>query len=192
MTKKTPLILFIAGLALFAAAFMFYQKSEEKKRETEALRELMQPPAGAADEYEPYEPEPEPAYDPTDITQTPPGITPFVFGSACAFNWGLQMRQYCEGGDAAILDTIEGIDQPEVMENLTQCLNEMIQRIDTYDDPNRRYIDSEVPLSEQSRKALACEMTGLYGASPVFDKGSIGYMIKEHVESGNISRLENR
>ena len=78
------------------------------------------------------------------------------------------------------------------MENLTMCLNEMIQRIDTYDDPNLRYIDSTVPLNEQSRKALACDMTGKYGDSPVFDLGSIGYMIKEHVESGNISRLEDR
>ena len=109
MTRKTPLILFIAGIALMIAAFMFYKKSEEIKRETEILRDLSQPSATPLSEVEAYEPEPEPAYDPTDITQTPPGITPFVFGSTCAFNWGLQMRQYCEGGDAAVLDTVEGV-----------------------------------------------------------------------------------
>ena len=78
------------------------------------------------------------------------------------------------------------------MRVLTRCLNEMMQRMDVYDDPNLRYIDSEIALNEANRKALACELTGHYGDSPVFDTGSIGYMIKEHVESGTISRLEKK
>lgn len=191
MKRIIPLILFIGGIILFAMAFMFYQKSESIKRETDALRDLTMPPSSVLEEPV-YEPEPEPEYDPNDINQTPPGVTPFVFGSVCAFNWGTQMRQYCEGGDNAALDIVEGTTQAEVMRDLTTCLNEMMQRIDVYDDPNLRYIDSEIPLDEANRKALACDMTERYGDSPVFANGSIGYMIKEHVESGNISRLENR
>lgn len=192
MKRLLPLSLFIGGLVLFGLAFMFYQESERTKSETDALRSLTAPSETYAESEPVYEPEPEPAYDPTDINQTPPGVTPFVFGSVCAFNWGTQMRQYCEGGDTAVLEIVEGTIQAEEMRNLTMCLDEMLQRIDTYGDPNLRYIDSEVPLDETNRKALACSMTEKYGTSPVFANGSIGYMIKEHVESGNISRLENR
>jgi len=189
MKRILPLLLLAGGIALFALAFMFYQKSERIKSETETLRSLTTPQESA---LEVYVPEPEPEYDPTDINQTPPGVTPFVFGSACAFNWGTQMRQYCQGGDGAVLDIVEGTTQAEVMANLTMCLNEMMQRMDVYDDPQLRYIDSEVPLDETNRKALACDMTEKYGDSPIFANGSIGYMIKEYMESGNISRLESR
>jgi len=192
MKRILPFFLLIGGIALFAIAFMFYQKSESIRKETEALRLLNQPATNYSDDHVPYEPEPEPEYDPTDINQTPPGVTPFVFGSMCAFHWGNQMRQYCGGGDSAILEIVEGTTQAEEMKTLKMCLNEMIQRMDVYDKPQLRYIDSEVPLNEANRKALACKMTGKYGDSPVFANGSISYMIKEHVESGNISRLENR
>jgi len=192
MRRLLPFMLLVSGVILFAIAFMFYQKSESEKSETNALRSLTTLPESQLEDNSVYEPEPKPAYDPTDIDQTPPGVTPFVFGSVCAFNWGTQMRQYCAGGDSATLEIVEGTTQAEEMGNLTMCLNEMIQRIDVYGDPNLRYIDSEKPLDETNRKALACDMTERYGDSSVFANGSIGYMIKEHVESGNITRLENR
>lgn len=191
MKRNLPIILFIGGIAFFALAIMFYQKSESLKSETDALRDLTLPPQSSTAPVLIPKPDAKPEYDPTDLNQTPPGVTPFVFGSTCAFNWGLQMRQYCEGGDNAILDIVEGTTQAEVMGDLTMCLNEMMQRIDVYDNPNLRYIDSEVPLDETNRKALACDMTERYGNSPVFELGSIGTMIKEHVESGNISRYED-
>jgi len=192
MKRLIPIVFLIAGVILFVFAFMFYQKSESLKRETDSLRSLATLPDSSVENNPVYEPKPEPEYDPSDITQTPPGVTPFVFGSICAFNWGEQVRQYCEAGDNATLDIVEGTTQTEEMADLIMCLNEMIQRIDVYNDPNLRYIDSEEPLDETNRKALACDMTQRYGDSPVFAEGSIGYMIKEHVESGNISRLENR
>jgi len=76
MKRILPLIILIGGVGLFAMAFMFYQKSESLKKETEILRELTEPTTDHNVD-EPYEPTPEPEYDPTDIDQTPPGVTPF-------------------------------------------------------------------------------------------------------------------
>jgi len=192
MKRILPLIILIGGVGLFAMAFMFYQKSESLKKETEILRELTEPTTDHNVD-EPYEPTPEPEYDPTDIDQTPPGVTPFLSHNECMFHWGTHMRQYCDGGDNAALELIEGgDDQAETLRTLKMCLNTLLHGIDSYSDRDMRPMDSLIPLDEVNRKALACKMTEKYGNSPAFADGSIYYMTKEHMESGNISRLENR
>ena len=73
----------IIHLIDIAIAFMFYQKSERIKRETDKLRELTMPPANSIEE-EIYEPAPDhPEYDPRDLDQTPPSITSFITTSVC-------------------------------------------------------------------------------------------------------------
>lgn len=169
-----------------------YQKAERAKRQTDTLREMMlQQNYPDRDEVVDEIP-PEPAYDPTDLDQTPPGATPFIPTAACFFDWGNHLRQYCDSGDAAPLELIEGgDDQTETMRVLTLCLNELLHQMDTY-KTDLRPMDSTVEQNEANRKDLACELTEAYGNSPVFDDGSVYYMVKQHVESGNIERLENR
>lgn len=182
----------IGGVILFALAFSFYQKSQRLEAETDALRELTMPKSIPA-VGEPAEQSPEPVYDPTDLDQTPPGVTAFNGSSVCLMHWGNHLRQYCAGGDGAALELIVGgDDQAETMRVLKMCLNEAIQRADAYHDRDMRPMDSMIPLDEENRKAIACDMTEQYGDSPVFNDGSIYYILKEHMESGNISRLENR
>ncbi len=189
---KAARILLALAILLFGVALFFFLQSQNKASETDALRDLMTPIYEAESSYEVYEPEPEPEYDPTDINQTPPGVEPFVGSSACSFSWGLQMRQYCEDGDAAIIDKIDEVTQEEAMADLTMCLNDYIQQKDAYGKRDMRPMDSEIPLTEMSRKAFACDLTARYGDSPVFDKTGIHSITKEHLESGNIKRLENR
>ena len=192
MKRLLPLLLFIGGFIFFAIAFMFYQKSERLKSETEALRSL-NASINSTEDQPAYEPPPEPVYDPADLDQTPPGVTPFIGTTVCLGHWGNHLRQYCAGGDDAPLELIEGgDDQAETMRILTMCLNELLQRKDAYDDIDMRPMDSPIPLNEESRKALSCEMVGKYGDNPIFNNASVYYMIKEDMESGNITRLENR
>ncbi len=191
MKRILPFILLIGGIILFALAFMFYQKSESIKRETDTLRELTMPPPNPIED-EVYEPTPEPAYDPADLDQTPPGIAPFITTSVCIVHWGNHLRQYCDGGDSAELEIVEGgYDQAETMRTLKMCLNDLVQRWETYKTDDRP-MDSPALLNESNRKAIACGMTQTYGNNPIFNDSSIYYMVKEHKESGNISRLENR
>lgn len=188
MIRILPLILLTGGVILFAVAFMFYQKSESIKRETDMLRELTLPPSTSIEDKV-YEPTPEPEYDPTDLDQTPPGITPFITTSICFMHWGNHLRQYCEGGDKAALELVEGGDQAETMRTLKMCLNDLVQRWETYKTDDRP-MDSPALLNESNRKTLACGMAGIYGDNPIFNDSSIYYLVKEHKESGNISRLE--
>lgn len=189
MKRILPLILLISGVILFAIAFMFYQKSERLKNETDVLRSITTPSADIGDAYEP---EPEPEYDPTDLDQTPPGVTPFIPTTLCYADWGNHLRQYCNGGDNSPLELIEGgSDQAETMRVLKLCLNELLHQMDTY-KTDLRPMDSDVEQNETNRQSLACDLTRRYGESPVFNDGSIYYMVKEHMESGNISRLESR
>lgn len=191
MKRILPIILLLAGITLFGLAFMFYQKSESLKSETDALRELTMPQS-YEDESPAYEPEPEPEYDPTDLDQTPPGVTPFHSTTVCLGHWGNHLRQYCDGGDNAALELIEGgDDQAETMRVLTMCMNELLHRMDAY-KTDFRPMDSQVALNEANRKSLACKLTGAYGDSPVFNDGSVYYMAKEHMEVSNIKRLEDR
>ncbi len=169
-----------------------YQKAERAKRETDTLRDLILQQTISEQEKVVVKIPTEPEYDPTDLDQTPPGVTPFIPTSACLMEWGNNLRQYCAGGDEAPLELIEGgDDQTESMRVLNMCLNELLHQMDTY-ETNLRPMDSTVVQNEANRKDLACKLTAAYGDSPVFDDGSIYYMVKQHVESGNIERLENR
>lgn len=95
-------------------------------------------------------------------------------------------------GTNSPLELIEGgSDQAETMRVLKLCLNELLHQMDTY-KTDLRPMDSEVEQNETNRQSLACDLTSRYGESPVFNDGSIYYMVKEHMESGNISRLESR
>ena len=191
MKRILPLFLLLGGVVLFAIAFMFYQKSESIKSETDALQNLTVPSANSYENEAVYVPEPEPEYDPTDLDQTPPGITPFITTSVCLAHWGNQLRQYCDGGDKADLEIVEGGDQAESMRTLKMCLNDLVQRWETYKTDDRP-MDSPALLNESNRKTIACGMTYAYGDNPIFNDSSIYYMVKEHKESGHISKLENR
>lgn len=192
MKNIVALILLAGGLALAYITWTGYQKAERAEREADALRELVVPSSDFTDDTSGSQPEPETAYDANDLDQTPPGVTPFIPTTVCYAEWGNHLRQYCEGGDSAALELIEGgDDQSESMRVLTLCLDELLHQVDAYKTDDRP-MDSEVELTEANRKALACELTSAYGDSPVFNNGSVYYMIKEHIESGNISRLENR
>lgn len=189
MKRILPISMLIGGAVLFAIAFMFYQKSESIKSDTDALRSIS---TGSTEIEAPYAPPPEPEYDAADLDQTPPGVTPFIPSSVCYADWGNHLRQYCTGGNNGPLELIEGgSNQAESMHNLKICLNASLQQIDTY-KTDLRPMDSKVEQNETNRKSLACELTKRYGDSPVFNDGSIYYIIKEHMESGNINRLESR
>jgi len=192
MKNIVALILLVGGVALAYITWTGYQKAERAQQQADALRELVVPSSDYSDDASPSQPEPEVAYDPADLDQTPPGVTPFIPTTVCYAEWGNRLRQYCEGGDSTALELIEGgDDQAESMRVLVLCLDELLQQIDTYETDDRP-MDSDVELSEANRKELACELTTAYGDSPVFNNGSVYYLIKEHMESGNISRLENR
>ena len=169
-----------------------YQKAERAKRQADTLREMILAQNYPDRDEVAVEIPAEPEYDPTDLDQTPPGITPFNPTSVCFMEWGNNLRQYCDGGDAAPLELLEGgDDQTESMRILNMCLNELLHQIDAY-ETDFRPMDSKVAQNEVNRKDLACKLTEAYGNSPVFDNGSVYYMVKQHVESGNIERLENR
>lgn len=192
MKKVFPLILIIGGLVLMGIVWTGYQKAERAKRQTDTLREMiLQQNYPDRDEVV-VEIPPESEYDSADLDQTPPGVTPFIPTSVCFADWGNHLRQYCAGGDEAPLELIEGgDDQAETMRIFNMCLNELLHQIDTY-ETDLRPMDSTVEQNEANRKDLACKLTTAYGNSPIFDDGSIYYMVKEHMESGNIERLENR
>jgi len=191
MKKVFPLILIVGGLVLLWIVWTGYQKAEQAKRQTNALRDLVIPQTYEQENIVAEQNE-EPEYDPTDLDQTPDGVTPFIPTTVCFAEWGNHLRQYCDGGDAATLELIEGgDDQSESMRVLTLCLDELLHQIDTY-KTDLRPMDSTVEQNEANRKDLACKLTSAYGDSPVFDDGSVYYMVKEHMESGNIDRLENR
>jgi hypothetical protein len=192
MSRRSLLFILLLAALLFGVAFYFYGEAQKQQREVDTLRELQLSMIDSIPEYEPIELEPEPVYDPTDLDQTPPGIMPFTPSSLCYTHWGLQVQQYCEAGNSAVLDIVEGDTQDSAMADLKMCLNDMIQRIDAYDKPDMRPMDSEIPLNEASRRSLACDLTGRYGERPIFETSSVAYMIKEDVESGSLSRLENR
>lgn len=194
MKRFAPLILLAVGIALFLLAFLFYQKSERIKSETDVLRAITTQAADIVEDaslYEP-EPEPEPDYDANDLDQTPPDVTPFLPSTVCYTMWGNQLRLYCGGGDNAALELVDGgDDQAETMRVLRLCLNDLVQQMDTY-ETDLRPMDSDVEQTEVNRQTLACDLTERYGDSPVFNDGSLYYMVKEHMESGNISRLSNQ
>jgi len=192
MKKVFPLILIVGGLVLMGIVWIGYQKAERAKRQTDTLRELVLPQGDTEQSEVLVEEKLEPSYDPTDLDQTPPGVTPFIPTTVCYAEWGNHLRQYCGGGDTASLELIEGgDDQTESMRVLTMCLNELLHQMDTY-KTDLRPMDSKVAQNEANRKDLACKITTAYGNSPAFNDGSIYYMVKEHMESGNIKRLENR
>ncbi len=191
MKRSLPFILLTGGIILFIIAFVFYQKSERIKSETDTLRSITTPQASSLENETVYEPEPEPVFDSTDLDQTPPGVEPFYGTSICMVHWGQQLREYCAGGDEAVLDMVEGDNQAEVKRVFNMCLDELLELTDVY-GTGERAMDSKMPLTETSRIAFACEITARYGDSPVFEDSSIHYIVKNHMESGNISRLENR
>ena len=194
MSRRGLVSILLFAVILFGAAFYFYGEAQKQQREADAMRELqlsLIEPVSDVTIVDPM-PESERAYDPTNLDHTPPGLTPFVPSNMCYTHWGLQIRQYCEDGDEAVLDIVEGDSQPSAMADHQMCLNEMIQNIDAYDKPDMRPMDCEIPLNEASRRALACDMVARYGDSPVFDRSGVGTLIKEHVESGHIRRIENR
>jgi len=192
MKKIFPVILIVGGLVLMGIVWTGYQKAERAKRQADTLREMILAQNYPDRDEVAVEIPAEPEYDPTDLDQTPPGITPFNPTSVCFMEWGNNLRQYCDGGDAAPLELLEGgDDQTESMRILNMCLNELLHQIDAY-ETDFRPMDSKVAQNEVNRKDLACKLTEAYGNSPVFDNGSVYYMVKQHVESGNIERLENR
>lgn len=186
MKKILPLLLILSGIGVAYVTWTGYQKAERAKAETELLRDFSASQYSAADDA----PDPEPDYDPSDLDQTPPGVTPFIPTTACLGQWGNRLRQYCADGDKAELELIEGgSTQVEAMRVLTLCLDILLHQIDAH-KTDYRPMDSKVQKNETNRQNLACEYTKTYGDNPVFNDGSIYYMVKEHVESGNINRLE--
>jgi len=196
MNKTLTVIMLLAGISLFVLAFHFYQKAEKQKRYNQSLTDMMTSnfddlQTNAAVDETPV-PEPDDVYDPSDLDQTPPGIEPYMGSTACSLSWGLQVRQYCADGDNAVIDSVEGgFGAEENLEMLSMCLDESLVRIDVYGQ-DKSYVESEVQQNEENRKALACELVAAYGDLEVFDKASLYSMLKEHVESGDISRLVNR
>ena len=89
------IILLITGLALWFAAWTFYQKSQRIEAETDLLREITSSRITGTETtaYADAPPPAEPAYDPTDLDQTPPGITPFIGTSVCLWHGGKQLRR---------------------------------------------------------------------------------------------------
>ena len=193
MKKLLPLILIFGGVGLAIITWTGYQKAERAESENDALRDLIIAQSAVIENEPVSVPEPAPVYDPSDLDQTPPGITPFIGTTVCMVHWGNHLKQYCAGGDQAALELIDGgDDQAETMRTLTMCLNELLHRTDAYSDVGMRPMDSAIPLDEVNRKAFACSFTEKYGGSYVYDEASIYYLVKEHMESGNISRLEKR
>ncbi len=184
MKKSLSIFMLIAGILLFALAFYFYNQAEDKKRDIERMRALTNP-VYSEPVQDPYETEN--MEDPVEAAE--PEIEPYLGSGACAVHWGLQIRQYCQAGDAAILDIVEGDTQTDAMESLSMCLNETLHNMDAH-GTDFRPMDSEIPLDETNRKTLACDFVNMYGDKPKFDKTSLYSLFEAHVETGGADYMD--
>ena len=99
MSKPVQILLLVAVVALFALAGYFYLQSQQISRDIDTLRTLTTPQNDTGSEEETSQiADAEVAtegtnYDPSDLDQTPPGVTPFIGSSVCFVHWGNHLRQ---------------------------------------------------------------------------------------------------
>lgn len=189
-------VIILAGAALLAAVWMYYQSAQSAKQTADSTQDLMlrmqgidpdqssTPDASGGDETDS-----DSSFDPMDLDATPPDTEPFVAHTLCFFQPGVRVKEYCSSGDSAELTLADATrSQSETMNELQACLNELLRNTDAY-GADIRPMDSDVELTEFNRQRIACEYVELYGDTENFDDGYFYYVVKEHMESGNIDRI---
>lgn len=187
------IVIMLAGSALLAAVWIYYTSAQSAKQDTATTQNLMlrmqgidpdQPDTVGEDENEVQA-----EYESLDLDATPPGTEPFVAHTLCFFQPGVRVKEYCSAGDGAKLTLADATrSQSETMNELQACLDELLRHTDAY-DTDIHPADSEVELNESNRQRIACEYVDLYGDTKNFDDGYFYYVVKEHMESGNIDRI---